>query len=95
MPTHYRIGQRVQWPGVVSARDRNDIDEILIRFTKRGGTDSERIRIFADVTSRSSFIAATQFQPGQAGTYLMEVFLFWPNSGAQFSRAALSPVVVD
>jgi hypothetical protein len=47
------------------------------------------------VSSRSSFIAETRFQPGQAGTYLMEVFLFWPNSGSQFSRAALSPIVVD
>jgi hypothetical protein len=47
------------------------------------------------VSSRSSFIAGTQFQPGQAGTYVMEVFLFWRNSGSQFSRAALSPVVVD
>ena len=41
------------------------------------------------------FIAETQFQPNQAGTYLMEVFLFWPGSGTQFSRAALSPIVVD
>jgi hypothetical protein len=25
----------------------------------------------------------------------MEVFLYWPGSGPQFSRAALSPIVVD
>jgi hypothetical protein len=49
----------------------------------------------ARVSSRSSFIAETQFQPNQAGTYLMEVFLYWPGSGPQFSRAALSPIVVD
>jgi len=77
----------------VSTRDRNDI--ILIRFWKRGGTTADAIRVSAPVTSRSSFIAETQFQPNQAGTYLMEVFLFWPGSGTQFSRAALSPIVVD
>jgi hypothetical protein len=93
--THYRIGERVQWSGVVSARDRNDFDRMLIRFWKTGGTTDQAIRVTASVSSRSSFIAETRFQPGQAGTYLMEVFLFWPNSGSQFSRAALSPIVVD
>jgi len=68
---------------------------MLIRFWKTGGTTDQAIRVTASVSSRSSFIAETRFQPGQAGTYLMEVFLFWPNSGSQFSRAALSPIVVD
>jgi hypothetical protein len=95
VPTHYRIGQRVQWSGVVSARDRNDFHRILIRLWKSGGTRADAIEVRADVTSRSSFIAETQFQPNQAGTYLMEVFLFWPGAGTQFSRAALSPIVVD
>jgi hypothetical protein len=95
VPTHYRIGQRVQWTGVVSARDRNDINNLLIRFWKSGGTRADAIEVRAPVSSRSSFVAETQFQPGQAGTYLMEVFLFWPGSGTQFSRAALSPIVID
>jgi hypothetical protein len=95
VPTRYRIGQHIQWSGVVSTRDRNDINSILIRFTKRGGTEADRIRISSNVSARSSFIAQTQFQPNQAGTYVMEVFLFWPGSGSQFSRAALSPVVID
>jgi hypothetical protein len=95
VPTHYRIGQRVQWSGVVSARDRNDFHRILIRLWKSGGSRADAIEVRADVTSRSSFIAETQFQPNQAGTYQMEVFLFWPSSGTQFSRAALSPIVVD
>jgi hypothetical protein len=93
--THYRIGQRVRWSGVVSARDRNDFHAITIRLWKNGGTMADAIRMQVPVTSRSSFVAETQFQPGQAGTYLMEVFLFWPDSGTQFSRAALSPIVID
>jgi hypothetical protein len=93
--THYRIGERVRWSGVVATRDRSDINSILIRFWKSGGTTTDAIRVQAPVSSSSSFIAETQFQPGQAGTYLMEVFLFWPGSGTQFSRAALSPIVVD
>jgi hypothetical protein len=95
VPTRYRIGQRVQWSGVVSARDRTDINTIVIRFWKSGGSAADAIRVQAPVSSRSSFVAETQFQPAQAGTYQMEVFLFWPGSGSQFSRAGLSPVVID
>jgi hypothetical protein len=93
--THYRIGQRVRWSGVVSASDRNDINSIVIRLWKSGGATTDAIRVQTPVSSRSTFIAETQFQSGQAGTYVMEVFLFWPGSGTQFSRAALSPVVID
>jgi hypothetical protein len=95
VPTHYRIGQRVQWSGVVNARDRNDFSAMTIRLWKSGGTAADAIRVQVPVSSRSSFVAETQFQPGQAGTYLMEVFLFWPGSGSQSSRAALSPIVID
>ena len=95
VPTRYRIGERARWSGVVAARDRNDISSILIRMWKSGGTTTDAIRLTASVSSRSSFVIETQFQPAQAGTYLMEVFLFWPGSGTQFSRAALSPVVID
>lgn len=52
------------------------------------------IRLQAPVSSRSSFIIEGDLQ-GQPGTYLMEVFLFWPGSGSQFSRAALAPIVID
>jgi hypothetical protein len=94
VPSHYRIGERARWSGVVRARDRSDINQILIRFTKAGGGD-DAIRVTGAVSSRSSFLLDTQFEPRQAGTYMMEVFLFWPDSGPQYSRAALSPVVID
>jgi hypothetical protein len=31
----------------------------------------------------------------QRGVYEMEVFLYWPGSGIQYSRADLSPIVID
>lgn len=93
VPSHYRVGERIRWSGIVRARDRSDIDQILIRFTKNVGNDV--IRVSGSVSSRSSFLLDTQFEPRQAGTYMMEVFLFWPDSGPQYSRAALSPVVIE
>jgi hypothetical protein len=93
--THYRIGERVQWSGVVSARDRNDFNFMTVRLWKNGGTLADAIRMQVPVTSRGSFVAETQFLANQAGTYRLEVFLFWPGSGSQTSRAALSPIVID
>jgi hypothetical protein len=63
----------------------------MIRFWK--GSSDTSIRVRGSV-SRDSFSIETQFEPSQAGVYLMEVFLFWPDSGTQYSRAALSPVVI-
>jgi hypothetical protein len=95
VPSVYHPGERQRWSGVVNARDHSDINSILIRFWKSGGTASDAILVRASVSSRSSFIAETTFTPEQAGTYIMEVFLFWPGSGSQFSRAALSPITIE
>jgi hypothetical protein len=80
---------------LVNARDRSDISSILIRFWKSGGTSADAILVRAPVSSRSTFVAETEFLPGQAGTYEMELFLYWPGSGTQYSRAALSPIVIE
>jgi hypothetical protein len=36
-----------------------------------------------------------RFNESQRGVYLMEVFLFWPGSGSQYSRASLSPIIIE
>jgi hypothetical protein len=91
VPSHYRVGDRIRWSGEVRARDRSDFNQVMIRFWK--GSSDTSIRVRGSV-SRDSFSIETQFEPSQAGVYLMEVFLFWPDSGTQYSRAALSPVVI-
>jgi hypothetical protein len=35
------------------------------------------------------------FSEAQRGVYSMEVFLFWPESGAQWPRSTLTPVLVE
>jgi hypothetical protein len=93
--SHYHVGDRVRWTGVVTARDRSDFNQVLIRLWRANGTSSDSIRASSAVSSQSSFLIETQFEPGHRGTYLMEVFLFWPGSGSQYSRAALSPIVIE
>jgi hypothetical protein len=95
VPSRYRVGSRVRWSGAVNAPDRSDINEILIRLWRSGGTTDDAIRVFAPVSSASTFIAETEFNASQRGVYLMEVFLFWPGSGSQVSRTSVSAVTIE
>jgi hypothetical protein len=92
IPTRYRVGDRIRWSGRIDPPDRSDFDELLIRFTRSTGS---ALRIWSDIGSRASFVAETTFEPQDRGIYLMEVFLFWPGSGAQLSRAAITPIVIE
>ena len=51
--------------------------------------------MWKDIGSRASFVDETTFEPKDAGIYVMEVFLFWPGAPAQFSRAAITPIVIE
>jgi hypothetical protein len=93
IPMRYRVGDHIRWSGRVSAPDRSDIDQILFRFTRYPGDNV--LRVWNDVDSRSTFVVDTTFEPKDRGTYLMEVFLFWPGSGAQYSRAGITPIIVE
>jgi hypothetical protein len=95
VPSRFKIGQRIRLTGRVTAGDRPDFDTVLIRFWKYGGTDAEAIRVWERVSSRGSFTLDVEFRDGQQGRYSMEVFLFWPNSGSQYPRSDLTPIVVE
>jgi hypothetical protein len=93
IPMRYHVGDRIRWSGRIDPPDRSDINQLLIRFTR--STDGSQLRMWTDIGSRASFVVETTFEPKDAGIYVMEVFLFWPGSGAQFSRAAITPILID
>ena len=95
VPMRYRVGETIRWSGHTTAPDRNDFNQMLIRLWKSGGTADQAIQIRTQVSSAASFIAQTSFRPEDRGVYEMEIFLFWPNSGLQYRRASLSPVVIE
>jgi hypothetical protein len=95
VPTRYRVGDRIRWSGRLSAPDRNDISQVLIRMWKANGTSGDAIRLSADVSSASTFVLEKTFEPRERGVYLMELFLFWPGAGLQNPRASVSRVVVE
>jgi hypothetical protein len=95
IPSRYEVGRSFRFSGTVKAADRSDISSITIRFWKFGGTTNDAIRINGGVSGGSRFSMERTFTDAQRGLYLMEVFLFWPGSGSQFSRASLSPILIE
>lgn len=95
IPTRFEGSRTYTFSGSVTASDRNDFSSVLIRLWKYGGTDADAIRISGTVSSGSRFRMDRRFESSQRGVYLMQVFLFWPGSGTQYSRASLSPIVIE
>jgi hypothetical protein len=93
--SRYRTGERVRVSGRVTATDRNDYVQILLRFRKYGGSPDEAIQVRGPVSSAGSFILEHQFEPSQRGRYTMEVFLFWEGAPAQYPRASATVVTVE
>ena len=58
-------------------------------------TTNDAIRINGPVGANSTFRMDRQFDSSQRGVYLMQIFLFWPGSGTQYSRASLSPILIE
>jgi hypothetical protein len=96
IPTRYQTGRRNLWSGVINTlSQRPNIDSVMIRFWKYGGKSGDSIRITARVDDRASFHVEQTFGTSERGIYLMEVFLFYPDSGSQYSRTTLSPILVE
>jgi hypothetical protein len=95
VPSRYQAGQTFSFSGKVKAADRSDISSILVRFWKYGGTAANEILISGRVSGGSSFRMERRVDESMRGVYGMDVYLFWPGSGSQYSRASLSPIIVE
>jgi hypothetical protein len=94
--TNYKVGQRVRWSGAVAASDnRNDFNWILFRLWKYGGASEDAVSVWVPVSTAHSFSTEFEIEARHRGRYQLEVYLFWPGSGAQHPRAILTPFIVD
>lgn len=91
----YAVGERARLGGTVTASDRSDFSTVLVRFWPYGGDARKVVREEAEVSRGGDFRLEVEFRDGQEGQFLFEVFLFWPDAGAQYSRCTLSPVTVE
>jgi hypothetical protein len=79
----------------VNAPDRSDINVILVRLWKAGGTADNQVWLQGAVSSASSFVLSTTLEERHRGVHMMEVFLFWPGSGSQNSRVSITPITFE
>jgi hypothetical protein len=94
-PTYYRAGETVSIAGKITATEPVDFNQMLLRFSKYGGTSDEVVRFSGAISRSGDFTVAVRFTPAQAGRYVVAAFLFWPDSGTQWARTILTPVVVE
>jgi hypothetical protein len=93
IPGRYTAGRTVRLTGKVTATDRSDFDEILVKFFK-AGSDDDDILIYEPITRSRTFAVNVRFSAAQKGAYGMAVSLFWPGAPRQFPRSNLTPVHV-
>ena len=94
VPSRILVGQRMRVNGRVTATDRSDFNQILLRYWRRGGNSNTSVRTWAELSRSGVFNLEYEFRDGQEGVYLLEAFLFWPGSGTQWPRCSLSTTIV-
>lgn len=94
VPSHYRPSTPVRLSGRITAAAPGATDTILVRFWKSGGSDRDALRFWGDVQPNGRFTVDVDPTALQEGTYSVGVFLFWPDSGAQYPRGLMSPAFV-
>ena len=95
VPSRFSTNRAVQLTGRVTATDRTDFNEVLIRFWKSGGNSSDAVRVLVPVSRAGTFAADVQFSGSQRGLYSMEVFLLWSNAPPQSARTRVTPILVE
>ena len=94
VPSHYRPSTPVRLSGRITAAAPGATDTILVIFWKSGGSDRDALRFWGDVQPNGRFTVDVDPTALQEGTYSVGVFLFWPDSGAQYPRGLMSPAFV-
>lgn len=89
-----RSGERFRVAGRVTARDRNDFNQILVRLWPSTDEDSRAVREFGEVGRSGAFAVDLEVREGREGQYAVQLFLFWPDAGSQSAHCNLSPLNV-
>jgi hypothetical protein len=74
------VGERFRVAGRVTARDRTDFHQILIRLWPSTGDEARAEREYGDISRSGSFSVDLELRDGREGQYMVETFLFWPNA---------------
>jgi hypothetical protein len=94
VPSVFTVREEVRVEGRVAASDRDDVDQVLLRYRKCGGTSAQSVRISDRLSTSGRFTPRVLFREGEEGLCSVEVFLFWPGAPPQYARCTLTPVRV-
>ena len=92
MPGRFTVGEPVTVAGTITATDRTDFHAAGFRFRPYGGESLPTVFPFI---SGGRISQTFTFTPEQKGAYVLDYFLFWPDSGPQFPRGSSGIIYVD
>ena len=93
IPGRISVGQTMRVNGALTLTDRNDYNIVCLRFFRYGSSDVNETFVCASLSGRR-FSIPVSFSAGQEGTYTIEPFAFWPNSGPQAALSRYGTIVV-
>ena len=93
VPGKVEVDQTVYVSGVLTLRDRTDYSIFCLRFFRYGSPNVNETFVCGSLRGRRFSFPVT-FMSGQEGTYTIEPFAFWSNSGPQSARSRYGTMVV-
>lgn len=94
IPGRLLVGQAETISGIVTASDRDDFTIACLRFIRYGAADANETFECSSLVG-NQFSLQVEFSEDQRGTYTVEPFLFWNESGAQPARSRYGVITVE
>ena len=86
--------QPVTVEGTLTLTDRTDYNIVCFRFIRYGGDDVNEVFVCGTLDG-DRFSVPVTFTDRQRGTYTIEPFAFWSDSGPQTARSRYGVIVVE
>ena len=93
VPALITAGESVTIAGAVTTTERDDFTIACATWNRDGAGSDDMIFECASIAG-NRFSIPYRFRDGDAGHYMLEIRLYFPNSGPQFPRAAVSGITV-
>ena len=94
VPGRLDVGQTVTIDGRLTLTDRTDYNIVCFRFIRYGGSDVNEVFV-CDTLDGVRFSVPVTFGDSQRGTYTIEPFAFWTDSGPQAALSRYGVIAVE
>jgi hypothetical protein len=94
IPGRIKVGETVELEGQMTLTARSDYSTVCFRLHRYGADDPSEIFECAALAG-DRFSIDVSFSSQQTGTYTVEDFVFWPDSGSQYPLSWYGTIVVE